>query len=194
MNRIAAAARSFVEISRASVRVVRAWIDWIRAIDQLDDQMIETMTKHPTRRILRDLSLGNLSAHDLDVALQKLHRLRVLCEVEELDYGQLVQFAQQVYNGGDRTWDEALDAAIEAVEHVTRRDGLCAWDTDTRPPRPASERAMPVDESQPAPVSESMLHMLNRLCREVEDAVNERDEPDTLDTPNPRLPFTDKGK
>ena len=144
--------RDVAAMASAFTRVGEALVVYWREVSRADESTLDkllTMSKLPSQRIL-----DKVEPHEVEAVLQRLHRLRVLCDVQALDFMQMTQFAIDVHAAGERSWDESLDTAIESVE-----------------------------------TSESVLSEMNRLCREVEEAVNAETAPDVLDAPNARLPF-----
>jgi hypothetical protein len=113
---------AFVDLSRALAQLGKAIVIFWREVYRADEETVEamkTLAKFPANRLIAKVGAGEMEA-----VMQRLHRLRVLCEVNELDFGEITQFAIDVHDGGDRSWTQTLDASITEVENVekNRRD------------------------------------------------------------------------
>jgi hypothetical protein len=87
-------------------------------------QLEEERRDSPTNRILREANEGQA-----EQVLQRLHRIRLLCDVHELRFAEMLEFAADVHDPGGRDWITALDDTIAAIEMLhPNSEALLAWD------------------------------------------------------------------
>jgi len=121
----------FAALAAAVSRVGKALVVFWREVYRAEESALEEMrvvAKLPSQRLLAEVTM-----REVDAVLQRLHRLSVLCDVQALDFSQMTDLAIDIHAGGEQSWAESLDMAIENAERANEAM-LDAMRTATRDP------------------------------------------------------------